>query len=865
MRPIRAFLFAQGEDAQWTCRVFREFEPLLEATIAAHDGRKHPVGVHIGFERPDTDAVMLLLGEQKGQVFLSTGAIGTMPLPIRAGKSSIGHIGEWSFYPAINGFGYELDPVEDFQGSVEQPKVVAALSKDLSPRGWVKTLAKHDPDLFTTVSLAGIWDEDSYQILEVNLDIESRFQAGVRRYEILEATSQTPLLNHLKSTPPWILEFPINLISLSVRSANVCAAEEIKTIGDLARYGVNGLKLLSGLGQKSINEISESISYLLTTGHPLRITDLNHARIIAQNLLIKQIQPKKNLEPTVVKLEENPEVQLYASVNITDGIVKAVENLTQSERALWASRVGFRCELMTLQQVSDQTGLSRERVRQVEVKIYKKVRSHPFWDELSRKVSGHLRERKTPLFLNGLPAIDPWFEGVEEITYTIRQICDHIPNLGFHILTWSDTPVVSRMNQTQWKEAIEEAKDILMAIAGQNLSEGDALSLAAGVLLGKGEDMREALEDEITKLCIWSPRPDGSRILTGFGKSFAAVVLAILQESDNPLRVDEILKLTRANPTYETINVPYIRGTLAEVGMLYGRATYGLMKHCPLNAQEMLSIRAEAEDIISGGLSSKQWHSSELFSELVNRGFSFEGKLTKYIINIALANSPSLVYLRRMIWGVRGEWKNSADARLDVKQAIVSLLENEGKPMTTAQIRSKLTEDRGLNIHFQIWASSPLVRIAPGLWGLEGRDVDMSRAGATTYRLLKELSIRQEGMHVSEVAAFLGLQSEDEVSMLTSIGNKDGLRMDKGHYCYLQPWEESRRVSVWEAATSTLKAHPQGLPKTELHMYIDRIVKRKIDRQQLSGILQNIDAVYDPISSLWKLEGPVGGANEIDE
>jgi hypothetical protein len=46
------------------------------------------------------------------------------------------------------------------------------------------------------------------------------------------------------------------------------------------------------------------------------------------------------------------------------------------------------------------------------------------------------------------------------------------------------------------------------------------------------------------------------------------------------------------------------------------------MKHCPLLPEQMLSLRAEVEDIISGGLSSKQWHSSEIYDELFNRGFS---------------------------------------------------------------------------------------------------------------------------------------------------------------------------------------------------------------------------------------------------
>jgi len=865
MRPIRAFLFAQGENGQWGCQVFREFEPLSEAVIAANGGKQHPVGVHIGFERPETEAVMRLLSAQENLVYLSSGAVGTMPQPIKASNVQIGSIGDLGFYPAINGFGYQLELTEADQVVAQQPNISTTIFKDMGPRGWVSSLSKHEPELFAKLFRAGIWDDDSYQTLEADLDIESRLLAGLRRYDILEATSQTPLLDHLKSTPPWILDSPISLLNLTVRSANVCAANEINKIVDFSRFGFKGLNRLPNLGQKSVNEISEAIFHLFKTGQPLKIGDAKPDWTIPSRLEIEQTESKGNLTSPVDLSGENSEVGFFSSINISDGLIKAVQKLAQSERGLWASRVGFRCDSMSLQQIADQTGLTRERVRQIEVKVYRKITSHPFWDELSRKVLRHLEGRNSPLFLNGLSAIDPWFEGAEELAYTLLQVGNHIPRLGFHILTWNDSPVVSRLNQTQWKEAIEEAKGILMAIAGQNLSEGDALSQAAGVLIGKGEDMREALQDEVTKLCIWSPRPDGSRILTGFGKSLAAVVSALLQESDTPLHVDEILKRTRANSTYEAINVPYIRGTLAEVGILYGRGTYGLMKHCPLNAQQMLSIRAEAEDIISGGLSSKQWHSSELFNELVNRGFSFEGKLTKYIINIALANSSSLVYLRRMIWGVRGEWNDSADARLDVKQAIVSLLENEGKPMTTAQIRSKLIEDRGLNIHFQIWASSPLVRIGPGVWGLEVRDVDMERAGATTYRLLKELSIRQEGMHVSEVVAFLGLSSEDEVSMLASIGNKDGLRMDKGQYCYLQPWGESRRISVWEAATSTLKAHPQGLPRGELHMYVDRMVKRKVDRQQLSGILQNIDAVYDPTSSLWKFEGPVGGENDIDE
>jgi len=871
MRPIRAFLFSQGENGQWSCQVFRDFEPLTEAVIAANCEKQYPVGVHVGFERPDTESVAELLCKQEGLVYLSNGAVGTMPLPVKANAVSIGSAGECTFHAAIDGFGYKLEISDDASSNslVTQPKT--PVLENISPRGWVAVLSKHIPELALKLSEAKIWDEDSYLLRESDLDLDTRYLSGLRRYEILESEQPNPLtfIDHLKSAPPWLLNAPIALLNLSVRSNNVCAAHELKTIGDFAKYGLKGLYKLPNLGQKSVHEISREMVHLFTTGHPLKAVETKLEWVIPARLggpgSESESESDDNTNEYDTKESTHPRIVARTSANITDGLVEAGQNLDQNERGIWAARMGFRCEAMTFQQISDQIGLTRERVRQIEVKIYKKVRSHPFWDELSSKVSEHLRGRSTPLFLNGLSAIDPWFEGVDDLVNPLRQLSDNIARLGFHILTWNNAPVISRMSQTQWHEAIDDAKSTLMTIAEQNLSERDALSQAAGAVIGKGEDMREALLEEVSKFCVWSALPDGSRILTGFGKSATALVAGLLQASDTPLHIDEIQSRIRANSSYEATNASNIRRAASEVCMLYGRGTYGLMKHCPLNASQMLAIRAEAEDIVAGGAPSKQWHSSELYNELLNRGFSYDGKLDKYIINIALANSSSLVYLRRMIWGVRGEWKDSADARLDVKQAIVSLIESEGKPMTTAQIRSKLIEDRGLNIHFQIWATSPLVRLGPGVWGLEGRDVDMEKAGATAYRLLKELSARQEGMHVSEAAAFLGLGSEDEISMLTSIGNKDGLRMDKGQYCYLQPWGESRRISVWEAATSTLKDHPQGLPRSELQMYVERIAKRKVDRQQLSGILQNIDAVYDTPSGLWKFAGPVGGDDENEE
>ncbi|MEQ9899891.1 DNA-directed RNA polymerase subunit alpha C-terminal domain-containing protein [Pectobacterium punjabense] len=864
MRPIRAFLFVKDENGQWICQVFRDFEPLLEAAITANGGAKHPVGIHIGFERPDTQSVGELLSEQEGLVFLSSGAIGTMPFPVRASHMSIGTAGENSFHTALDGFGYQ---VNDPPPASMQPWPKKPILENTKPGDWVAPLFKLDPDLAKKLYVAEIWDEESYLLHEADLDIDSRYLAGLRRYEILVGDQPNPatLVEFLSSAPPWVLSAPIILLNLSIRSCNVCTEHEIKTIGDFVKYGLSGLYKLPKLGHKSVNEISREIANLFTTGLPLKT--IAHKPGWTMPRLQRDIPSDSNegFKDSDANDGKKCEFGACISANVTDGFIKVAQKLTPKEQITWFGRIGFRCEPMTLQQIADQIGLTRERVRQIEVKVYKKVYGHPFWDELSQRVQKHLCGRITPLFLNGVSAIDPWFEDVEQLTHFMRELSDNIPHLGFHILTWNDSPVISRMSQTQWLEALEQAQSTLLDISAHNLSEIEVLSQISSILIGKGEDMREALQEEVSGFCIWSALPDGTRILTGFGKSATALVSSVLQASETPLHIDEIQKRIREHSTYEATNEPNIRRAASEVGMLFGRGTYGLMKHCPLNPAQMLTIRSEVEDIISGGAPSKQWHSSEIYGELIKLGLSYEGKLTKYIINIALANSPTLVYLRRMIWGVRGKWSANASARLDVKQAIISLLEEEGKPMSTGQIRSRLIEGRGLNTYFQIWASSPLVRLGSGLWGLEGRDLDIQQARMMAYRLLKALSVRQEGMHVSEAAAFLGLSSEGDISMLASVASKDGLRMDKGQYCYLHSWGESRRISAGEAATSTLKAHPEGLPRSELQLYVDRLVKRKVDRQQFSGILQNIDAVYDAESSLWKFAGLAGEENEGEE
>ena len=867
MHPLKAYLYAQDDSSTWTCLSFRDLEPFVDAVALMHKNQTKALAIHIGFWRPATTTVSELLSTHPGQVLISKAAIGTFPQTVKASAHSVATAEGMEFHVVIDGFGFQInDPTTAKTPTNPVFGVSSEIAFSSTPKlkGWVSALASSKPVLLSELLACGIWDEDTYLELEAKLPIEIRHQVGLDRFFILAAERPNPntIIDKLNFAPPWFLDVGVHWLNLTVRSANVCRGNAIGTVKDFLKFGLKGLYKLPNLGQKSVLEMSLALVDLLNSGRPLKEQAQITSAIkpatssFAQNLSDKALQALPDeLDSGLIKDEPilsdlTQPVDTFSDV--IDGFAKAAKRLTHNERGVWAARIGFKCKAMTLQEIAVHINLSRERVRQLETKIYRRLEGHPFWTEFSSRVLAHLKDRTSPLYIKGLPAVDPWFKGVDDIAHAVGQVCEHIPTLGLYVFSIADLEVISQVSRAEWLGAMDNGKALLKVLVDQQPTESIARFQIECSLFDKGHELKAALWREVSGFGVWADDGAGDRKLIGFGKTAQAVIMGILEGSDTPLHVDDIWAKVKAMSS-DSYNINTIRNIASDVGFLFGRGTYGLKKHCPLTTADLQTIRSEAEDIMAGGGPQKQWHSNELFDELLDRGFEFEGRLTKYIVNIALDESTRFVYLRRMIYGLRGHWSDSAESRLDVKQAVCALLDESGHPLTTEEIRQGLAKARGVNVHFQIFPSPPLIRIRPGVWGLEHRDVHIPDAPKLVLKLLKGLSYRQAGLHTSEVAKFLGLSHEDDVALIVSLGQKDGLRIDKGQYCYLQPWGESRRISVQDATVTILKSYTEGLPLSELHTLVERVTKRMVTRTTLSSILQNIDAAFYPTSGLWKL------------
>jgi hypothetical protein len=337
------------------------------------------------------------------------------------------------------------------------------------------------------------------------------------------------------------------------------------------------------------------------------------------------------------------------------------------------------------------------------------------------------------------------------------------------------------------------------------------------------------------------------------------IVEAILVESDRPLHFSEIAQRASARAG-RSIDIRRAHNAAANIGLLYGRGTYGLLKHFPLKDDEAALLISEVENLMGNGPPDRQWHCFELCDILGEGGLDFDGRLTPYVVNIALARSPACAYLGRLVWTLRRDRFLSTAHRIDVRQAIIAILRQEGRPLTTVDLRNRLARERGLPENFQIYPSGPLIRLPEGLWGLVDRDVALSPA--EEMALMDELAVvlarLGHGLHVSEVAQALRsipavVEKVSNPMLLCALTKRsERMRISPGQYIYLPEWEGPRRLTIREGIEQAFSNAPdEGLTLDQLEEEIVKAVGRPLSRAGISGALQAFGARWTPETGRW--------------
>ena len=816
--PVRAFLMLRADDGAWKVAVCRDLGTVMRTWKARKEPDRDVAVLHVGFDRPPSRFFDVIADAHPGRMLLTAAGKYALPSSFMASAAPVATTEGTKVFIGLQGWGYSLeDP------TVQEDRPEASCTANISqqePQGWVASFLMESPSSAEMFSSIGVYDDASYLEREAELERNVRHRSGVFRSHHLVGVNYDDPCELARAVPPWLVERDLSTLGLPLRANNVFRVSKIKTVRDLADWSSEALLKQKNFGRKTLKDTLQALNAGLNEG-PLR---------------------------TATAGDDNEPSQLLTEMR------RSLLSFSDRERDILVRRLGFETMPETLQQVAVDYNVTRERIRQIEARATARWIRESYWDDiLEQKVARLLIGRSFPLPVAGVEAIDPWFRGVSSHSEFFRNLVQAVCKDRIHFVVIEGIYYFSLMDQEYWVRLVSEAEALLSSGAGQEWSEDYAHSLVQSLLPDTSREFGQLLWDKSSRFCHFSASLDGSRVLTSYGRGADQFVEAILAESDTPLHYTEIAE--RANVREgKSLDPKRAHSAAANVGFLFARGTYGLARHLPLTDERMSQIRTEAEEIICSDGSGRQWHTSEILSELSERlNDGFQG-LDKYVLDIALSKSEMLKPLGKMTWVEVGQ-DTEDGTRIGIHQAVISLVKSAGRPLSTSEIKERLTAVRGVNQFFQISPIDPLIRVAPGVWGINERDVPLSREEqrGLVEELVRILEAAQSGIHASELSSVLPLR-DCPLDAFLSIAIQDRrLRSALGQYVYLTEWGSPRRETIAHAVSTVFVKAGKLLSLEEIVDLVERRVGRKCERLVISRALRALEAEFDERTREWGL------------
>lgn len=814
--PLRAFLMMRTDGGAWKVTVCRDLGAVVHSWKARKAPDKDVAVLHVGFDRPPSHVFDEIADSHPGLMLLTAGAKYALPPTFVASSAPIASTNNANVFIGLQGWGYSLEDPTINSDRVQPGRTASA---PIALEGWIASFLNENPASVDAFSELGVHDDESYIARESELEQNIRHRSGVFRANNLLGDNRDDPCRLARSAPPWLTERELPTLDLPVRAKNVFRLAGIGTVQDLAAWSPMSLLKRKNFGQTSLRDTLNALNAALNEGPAQNGTD---------------------------DITSEPSRLLTA-------VRQSFLACSSRERDILIRRLGFEMAPQTLEEISSDYNLTRERIRQIATRSTRKWIRRLHWNDLlAAKIQRLLSGRNFPLLLGGIEAIDPWFEGISAHQEFFENLINTICANRIHVIEVDGLLYLSLIDQALWEQTILEALALLSSGAGREWSEEYSRSLVDGLLPDTAKEFGPVLWEKSSQLCHFSAAPDGSRILTSYGRGAEQLVEAILAESESPLHYSEIAERASLRRGRK-LDSRRAHSAATNVGILFGPGTYGLARHFPLSDQEVCQICTEVEDIVSSEESGRQWHTSEILSELSARLDDGLDWLNKYVLNIALAESTALRPLGRMTWTAAID-STYDEARIEIHQAVVAILKSAGHPLTRSEISERLTAVRGVNEFFQILPVDPLIRLERGVWGINDRDVPLSRK---EQRLLVEelvhiLDQSQSGLHATELASVLTLRDCSPDAFLCIAIQDARLKMTQSRYVYLAAWGGPRRETIRDAVAAVLEQAAKPLTLEVIVALVEGRVGRTIDKPAISAALQRLEAEFDDAACEWR-------------
>ena len=263
--------------------------------------------------------------------------------------------------------------------------------------------------------------------------------------------------------------------------------------------------------------------------------------------------------------------------NFKEAFASSLSELNDGTARVVRLRIGIGQERMTLEEIGDEIGVTRERIRQLESKAIKLIMRDSTWENvLAPKLAEILDDREDSLPAASLGFFDPFFAGTEDMLKELNFILTRILDDGFHIYKINGCDFITKISPEEWDTTVSHGLNLAEQALDEKPTKTDLRQRVTGLLGEKGRELGSELWALVQGLVHFSMDADGTERLAGTGTSAESLVKAVLASADRPLHYSEIPKRV-AESFGRNLDIRLAHRAVANVGKLFGLGTYGTM------------------------------------------------------------------------------------------------------------------------------------------------------------------------------------------------------------------------------------------------------------------------------------------------
>lgn len=640
---------------------------------------------------------------------------------------------------------------------------------------------------------------------------------------------------------------PLNHLELPRKIEGSLEEAGISLIGSLAAHDRASLRSLKGVGLRSLLEIEMALRDYVARN--------NAARGSQGDLQFNEVHTAAaEAAPTEPPTDE-PEFTGRACDDLARLLEISFEQMDSRQAEVLQRRIGFKGESLTLEQLGQAFGLTRERVRQIQRKaIVWLAKKTTIATDLVDAIAEIFVNRREPVFAAALPVEHRYFRHLRHAARVVPALLDQIDPGRYFSFEISGSPVIARISEQQWTATKGQARAFVSSSVGARLDEETVREALNALLGGQAQDLSAELWSYVSAFAHFAG-PADRRQLVAVGRGVEQMVQVVLEDADQPLHYSEIAE--RVAALYGRQEIRRVANAVADVGILLDRGVYGVSRHLPLNRAEGEYVASLCEALVEEAGSDRQWHAGD-FIENLKDAEPLVARLNPYEVSAFLQRYSSLHYAGRQVWVRTRSGRGGVHMRVDIANAVEAVLAEDNAPLPATEIFRRIRAIRGIGQHVQIHPRGRVVRVGQSLWGLADRDIPwFGSIGEEVLEGLAEvLERRGRAIHVSEAAGACGIRAGWLLDSWHAYGLAQAdtrFKTFSGDYLGLAGWAGPNRLTVSEAIDNVRKKGSRYWLLDDLTAAVSVEAERQVEIETIRWSLRQSGCAFERSLGKWAL------------